>query len=632
MTYCTRTALIAMLLCAGSGDFAFAQEGVENSWIGANGQWTDSANWSEGGAPDAPAFGDYGNISNGGTANVTSAVTEQPGQVVLGHGVDETGTLVIGNGGVLTTVDLDGAQPTSGEVSVGYDGTGHLAVQPGGTLNVDTNLNVNGQAASSVILGGVGPGATTITAGMAANFNRNLRVIGPNVNLTANAVNFGGDGTYTAQITGAAHSTLKSTNAASVNGKLRLEISGIAPTLGTSWNLIDAPSIAGQFSSIDATAAPALGFGQVYEYNTIVAPGSVNGTYGRVTVTQKLVLNVNRATGVASIANGVGPISIDGYQISSAQGSLTPGTWTSLQSQGVDDWRRSPQTGTANFVGELKPTTSTAIANGAPRAMGNLFKYPTATQFGVEWEDLKFEYFTPDGKVTQGLINYTGAKRHNNLVLVVDPATGNAQVLNQSNLSVNIDGYKITSTSGSLLPANGKWQSLDDDNRLGGDWRESNASVNQLAELKPTGSSSMGGGSTFVSMGQMFKTVGAGGTQDLVFEYLFPGESAFRQGVVVYGALTSPSLAADFNKDNTVNGLDLAVWKGGFGAGATGDADGDSDTDGADFLVWQRQFGMSVAPSAPAAAAVPEPASFALVGISALSLAVGSRRRIAPSR
>jgi hypothetical protein len=632
MTHYTRTALIAITLYAGSSGIASAQEGVDNSWIGANGQWTNTSNWEDGGLPDAPLFGDYANISNGGTANVTSPVTEQPGQVILGHDLDETGTLIIANGGVLTTVDLNGALPTSGEVSVGYDGTGHLAVQPGGTLNAGSNFNVNGQAASSVTLGGVGPGATTITAVLAANFNRNLRVIGPNVNLTANAVNFGGDGTYTAQIIGGAHSALKSTGAASVNGKLRLEISGIAPALGASWNLIDAPSIAGQFSSIDATAAPALGFGQVYEYNTVAAPTSVNGMYGRVTVTQKLVLNVNRATGAASIANGIGPISIDGYQIASAQGSLNAGAWTSLQSQGVSDWRRSPQTGTANFVGELKPTADTAIVNGAPRAMGNLFKYPTATQFGVEWEDLKFEYFTPDGKVTQGLINYTGAKRHNNLVLVVDPATGNAQVLNQSNLSVNVDGYKITSTSGSLLPANGKWLSLDDDNRLGGDWRESNASVNQLAELKPTGSSPMGGGATFLSMGQMFKTVGAGGTQDLIFEYLFPGETAFRQGVVVYGALATPSLAADFNDDNTVNGLDLAIWKGGFGAGAAGDADGDSDTDGADFLVWQRQFGLSVAPSVGAAAAVPEPATFALVGISALALVFGSRRNGDASR
>jgi hypothetical protein len=342
------------------------------------------------------------------------------------------------------------------------------------------------------------------------------------------------------------------------------------------------------------------------------------------------VLNVNRATGAVSIANGIGPISIDGYQISSAQGSLTPGTWTSLQSQGIADWRRSPQAGTVNFVGELKPTGSTAVVSGAPRAMGNLFQYPNATEFGTEWEDLQFEYFTPDGQVTQGLINYTGAKRHNNLVLVVDPATGNAQIQNQSNLSVNIDGYQILSDSGSLLPANGQWLSLDDNNREGGDWRESNATVNQLVELKPAGSSLMPGGSTFLSMGQMFKTIGSGGTQDLVFEYVFPGETEFRQGAVVYGALAVPSLAADFNNDNTVNGLDLAVWRGAFGSGLAGDADNDNDTDGSDFLVWQRQLGMSITPTVAAAAAIPEPAAAALAGLGALSLVIGARGKRLP--
>ncbi|BBO33821.1 PEP-CTERM sorting domain-containing protein [Lacipirellula parvula] len=625
MNYCTRISLIALLLCVGWGRTAIGQEGTANSWVGTNGDWAVGSNWSAGELPDGVGFDEYASISNGGTANVTSPIPFQPGQVILAIEDGSTGSVVIGNGGTLTTVDRPA---TSGEFNVGYaaTGTGNLTVQPGGTLNIATNLYLTGAPASSITLGGAGAGVTAVNIGFAANFGRNLRVIGPNVNLSALSVNFQAESTFTAQITGATHSALKSTNVANLGGKLKLEFSGVTPTLGSSWNLIDASSFAGQFSSIDASAAPALPFGQVYEFNTVAGGGSTNGMYGRVSVAQKLVLNVNRSTGAVSMATGPGTVSIDGYAIKSAQGSLSPAGWNSLQAQGVSDWRRSPQVGTSKQLIELKPTGSTAITSATPRALGNAFAYPAATQFGVEWEDLTFEYYTPDGKVTQGLINYTGTKRHNNLVLVVDPATGNAQVLNQSNLSVNIDGYKITSTSGSLLPANGKWLSLDDDNRLGGDWRESNASVNQLAELKPTGSSQMAGGATFLSMGQMFKTVGAGGTQDLVFEYLFPGESAFRQGVVVYGTLTTPSLAADFNHDNTVNGLDLTVWKGAFGTGAGGDADGDNDSDGADFLIWQRQFGQSVTPSTTTAAAVPEPATLALLGLGAIGLAVCSRR------
>jgi hypothetical protein len=623
MNYCNRISLIALLLCVGWGRIVAAQEGTANSWVGANGDWATASNWSAFGLPDGPSFDEYADISNGGTANVTSAIAEQPGQVILGLLEGDVGSLIVGNGGQLTTVDLAN---TSGEVSVGYNGAGHLAVQPGGALNVATNLNVGGEAASSATFGAVGSGVTTVNVGFAANFGRNVRVVGPNVNLSALSVNFQAENTFTAQITGAAHSALKSTNVASLGGKLKLEFTGVTPTLGNSWNLIDASSFSGQFSAIDASAAPALPFGQVYEFNTVVGGGSVNGMYGRVSVAQKLVLNVNRNTGAVSIATGPGTVSIDGYSIKSAQGSLSPAGWNSLQAQGVSDWRRSPQVGTSNLLTELKPTGSTAITSATPRAIGNAFAYPAATEFGVEWEDVTFEYYTPDGKVTQGLINYTGTKRSNNLVLVIDPATGNAQVQNQSNLSVNIDGYKIISGSGSLLPANGKWLSLDDDNRAGGDWRESNPTVNQLAELKPSGSSLMTGGATFLSMGQMFKTVGAGGTQDLVFEYLIPGESVFRQGVVVYGALTTPSLAADFNHDNTVNGLDLAIWKGAFGSGSAGDADGDSDSDGNDFLVWQRQFGLSVTPSVAAATGVPEPTAAALAVLGALGLVVNARR------
>jgi hypothetical protein len=52
-------------------------------------------------------------------------------------------------------------------------------------------------------------------------------------------------------------------------------------------------------------------------------------------------------------------------------------------------------------------------------------------------------------------------------------------------------------------------------------------------------------------------------------------------------------LAADFNDSNTVDGADLAIWKGAFGANANGDADGDGDTDGEDFLTWQQQVGQT---------------------------------------
>ncbi len=70
--------------------------------------------------------------------------------------------------------------------------------------------------------------------------------------------------------------------------------------------------------------------------------------------------------------------------------------------------------------------------------------------------------------------------------------------------------------------------------------------------------------------------------------------------------------AADFDRNGTVDALDLDVWQDAYGINALGDADGDGDSDGRDFLLWQRQFGSSVALGV-AAATIPEPASCLLI-------------------
>ncbi len=79
-------------------------------------------------------------------------------------------------------------------------------------------------------------------------------------------------------------------------------------------------------------------------------------------------------------------------------------------------------------------------------------------------------------------------------------------------------------------------------------------------------------------------------------------------------------LAADFNRDSLVNGVDLTTWRQAFGAGAGADANNDGRSDGADFVIWQRQSGQSGAIST-----VPEPAS-AMLAILALGAAAVWRR------
>jgi hypothetical protein len=334
-----------------------------------------------------------------------------------------------------------------------------------------------------------------------------------------------------------------------------------------------------------------------------------------LSIEQLLVLNVNRNTGAVSINTGTGPVSIDGYAIRSPLGGLMPANWNSLQDQGVSDWRESPPGGAATQLAELKPTTSTAITPGAPRVLGNVFQYPTPQVFGTELEDIAFEYYTTDGQTVQGLVNYEGDKRFNNLVLVVDPTSGAARLENQSTLGVGIDGYRITSATGSLLPANGNWSSLDDQNAAGGDWRESNPTVNQLVELKPSGNATFGGGITF-NMGSLFKTAAAGGTPDLSFEYLLPDGTEFTDGEVVYRSL-GPLLDGDYNNNGVVDAADYVVWRNEINTPAA-------------YNTWRANFGRTAGSGAVAAAStsVPEPASALLIIVAAGTLVMQSRRSL----
>jgi hypothetical protein len=83
------------------------------------------------------------------------------------------------------------------------------------------------------------------------------------------------------------------------------------------------------------------------------------------------------------------------------------------------------------------------------------------------------------------------------------------------------------------------------------------------------------------------------------------------------------SLDADFNGDDRVDALDLAIWRMAFGAAPSADADNDADSDGADFLAWQSHFGDSLA-AFPPASTIPEPAALILLALSAQ--AIVSRR------
>jgi hypothetical protein len=603
----------------------------------ATNNWTSASNWS-GGVPNVDNE-DYGVINNGGVAYVNSTPSTTAGGVSLGTNAGESGTLQILSGGNLTVADDvpgGGGFPADGAVRVGQVGTGTLVIQPGGTLKSDLLL-LGGTDTSSITLGGTAAGATTINTGT-VELNRTTRVIGPNVNFSATGpITLGGlaSSRLIAEITGPNHSALKTTGTATLNGALELDFNGYVPTAVDSWNLVDAATISGTFSSIVPDPDVTLSPGTMFNVRT-VAGG--NGQQAQLFLQQLLVLNVNRNSGEVTIKNpGTTSVGFDGYGIRSAAGSLnsSDAVWNSLEEQpGVagPNWHEGQAT--SNQLVELRPSGTSNVVGGAAWSLGNVFDPPAPTAFGQEVEDLVFAYNDPVSNSTvTSSVEYTGSGSINNLVLSVDPVTGQATMHNTSPFTVAIDGYTISSAGGSLNSNPAAWSSLQD--QVGNTWAEANLKDTRVSELQSNGSTTLlaNNGTTF-NLGGLFNTADP---KDLVFQFV----------------LANGNVPGDYNDDGTVNAADYTVWRNHLGETFQLQNEVDNTTPGMvtpeDYDAWKANFGSTsgvgeattrtgvvvyesiVGGSGSLAlggGAVPEPASWLLAclcGVLTLSIRPGKR-------
>jgi hypothetical protein len=545
----------------------------------APGDWNNGANWSGGFIPEA-SFDEYATINNAASvAQVGPATPPTPpvGQLLVGPGAVE-----IASGGSLGTAPGD----AFGIGMATINNSGRVSVASGGTFSPRI-LNLNGT----------------------------LELTGPNaiVNVGVGGLAVNGGSTLLARINSTTFRPIAVDSLARIRGgNLNVAFSGFTPTTANTFNLIDADAIDGSFDAVQVTGGPTLQPYQVYAVNTHA--GGTNGTLATLQVDNRLVLSINRASGIGTVMNmAPGGISLDGYTVQSSLGSIAPTNFNSFDDQNLDgsSWAEIG-TQSATGIAELRSAGTTSLASASSRAIGAIYD-PNPPALGVDADDLTFHYTNASGESVEGIVLYQGDKAFNNLVVNINATTGAATLVNESPFTFSFDGYTVTSASGSLSTAG--WNSLQEQGAGGGNWFEINETNAKIGELKRSGSTSLSQGTSF-NLGNIFN---AAGTQDLVLQFIVSGEDTARTGEVDFQTVVT--VQGDYNQNGRVDAADYVLWRknpAGFGGNPAG------------YNTWRMNFGRtSGSGSALSGAAVPEPASAILLTVSCLlfSLAVSRPRR-----
>lgn len=619
-------ALVGVAACAClclSPSALLAQNSI--SWVPTEpSDWSVNENWT-GNEPDGGPFVPEGRfaeqavINNGGVAQLSAVLDNSgasgsfgPGNIIIGEGESDSGALEILSGGLMTLDDTGSG--VDGSTIVGQEGRGTLRIMPGGALVTDS-LSLGGSPESLIELSGT----ASLTSNGASTLNATTRILGADVAYSTQGLTFGETSDFNPQITAAGVSTITVDGVSVLGGALSVDFSGVTPTAGDTWDLINADAILGEFASIDAPGLGPLQPGQVFGVRNV--PGEGARDIVQLFLEQKLTLTINRDTGVVAINNlGSDAVTFDGYTVESPSGSLDVAAWTPLEENPLTPGWQASNNADAQRVTETNPFDATSLAS-ATRELGALFA-PTPTTFGEDLEDLTFEYATPGGAVVEGVVEYEGLSGINNLVLVVDPDSGDAQIRNPSAFTVSIDGYTVTSDSGSLLTS---WSGLAGNELADEDWQKSaNSDANRLTETNPFGEEQfVADAVTRLGVGGLFDP---NGVQDLAFEFVLAGDSDATTGIVVYADFAAEGLAGDYNNDGVVDARDYTVWRDNLGTSVTLPND---ETPGsvtaADYEVWRTNYGQSA--GASVASAAPEPSGFAIALLSGATLVRARRRR-----
>jgi hypothetical protein len=248
----------------------------------------------------------------------------------------------------------------------------------------------------------------------------------------------------------------------------------------------------------------------------------------------------------------------------------------------------------------------------------NLSAIPAAQRTGWGWA-----IGGVDGnQANTGTINFisvtelaaTGAlvPRPYDLELEVNSTTGQVVIVNDSQFSIDLDYYEITSASGSLDRTASGWNSLQTPsgnppgfpagNGTGNGWEQlGNLNDTLVAEAYLQGASTLAPDGS-VNLGNLFD----GGTQDLMLRYR-TANGVFITAAVNY--LTS-EFDGDFDSDGDVDGRDFLVWQRGGSSNPRSPGD---------LALWQANYGTG---GLSTLGAVPEPSAIAILAPGLAMLAV----------
>jgi len=611
--------LAAALGMAGMGQAAWGQ-----ATSIASGDWAANSTWDINMPPDAgtPAY-----INGGHT--LTSSGNAEMNILDIGTAAGGSGTVNV-TGGQFVVVD-SGTEPNLPSIRLGQveGSTGTMNVS-GGDVYVDGGVG-SGFAIGEIMVGDNGAGELTVTGGTVTSADEMF-------------IAFGGNSTGTVNVSGGTLAVAGRNMLLGWDGDAQLNLSGtgeiqIAEFFFSSFWPVATSTVSQTGGTLSIGHAFVHGRSGNATYNH--SAGAINvaaGPNGDFVVGDGGLNNVYNISGSATVTNGrhfmVGVF--DGAQgtVNQTGGSIQVGDLVRIGVDGNGTYNHSAGelavTGSM-FLGDFDSSLGVyEISGGTLDISGNL-NVGGALASNAPPAETRLEPSEANGPQGQALdangtfiVNGNGgnisvagnllANPDDKAVVRNGPGQENDSVLKFTLGTAGVSTIDI----GGIADLDGAIIDIDD--AAGYFTANPSASLTLIDAASGFGNVFTVTAAEAAGNGRGFSlAAGDVGAFELAIEASGAGEKL----VLTKGA--GGGLAADFNDDGFVDGLDLAAWKAGFGPTNAADANNDGVTDGADFLVWQREF--TGAGASPVATAVPEPASLALAG-AALAIAAASRRRL----